>query len=379
MRESPDTSKINLSIIVITHNRKYMVKRLVNTLKTEMKTYNRGYIEILVINSSDSSLFCNDDSVTEIYVPNLVKASSKRNLGFKYAKYNWIVYIDDDCILKRGALNTIAKYILKYNAEDVAGFYGVTEFYGEQKLPFKACNNTHWTEDFSWALNKKELLWGPTSIAIFRKDVLNKIGGFDESLEIPVGSEDVDIGIRINRSGYKIYGIPEVLVYHDVSSWNSFLGNLKRFFRYGMGDVFLQLKRPDFVYLKLNSIALIISFVIILSGMLFLYTRSIYKSILFIPFYIIFSFIFSMIYYYHEYKKLPHESIILKLYDLSSELGKFIASLKKKSIKTMFFLAKYTPYGAQKTLAGREALVYREELPDLLALIVAFIAVIWGW
>jgi GT2 family glycosyltransferase len=377
MKALTDNPKINLSIVVITHNRESMVKRLVDTLKTDAKSYDSGNVEVLIINSSSSSLFDNDNFITEVHVPNIIKASSKRNLGLKYAKYNWIIYIDDDCILKRGSLNTIARYISKYNADSTGGFYGVTKFYGKQKLPFKCCNNTHWTEDFSWALNKKVLLWGPTSIAIFRKDVLNKIGGFDESFEIPVGGEDVDIGIRINRAGYKLYGIPEVLVYHDVSTWNSFWGNIKRFFRYGMGDVFLQLKHPDLVYLKLNSVALIIIAMIILSGLLFLYTKSIIRSISYVPVYILFSFGFSIIYYYYEYKKLFHESIILKLYDLSSEVGRLFASYRKRKLKTMFFLAKYTPYGPKKSVAGRETLLYKEEIPDLMALVVTFIVLAW--
>ena len=376
MSRLTDNFRVNLSIVVITHNREPMVRRLVDTIKTEAKSYKMGEVEILIINSSKSKLFDKENSIKEIHVPGIVKASSKRNLGLKYAKHDWIVYIDDDCIIKRGSLNIIAEYILKYNGKDIAGFYGVTEFYGVQKLPFKACNNTHWTEDFYWASNKKELLWGPTSIAIFRKDVLNEIHGFDESFEIPVGSEDVDIGIRINKAGYRLYGIPKVLVYHDVSTWNTYWKNLKRFFRYGMGDVFLQLKRPDFTYLKLSSIALILSIILLMLGLLFLYTKSLSRIVLYIPIYIIFSFLFSSIYYYYNYKKSPHESIILKLYDLSSEFGKLFASIKKRKVKPMFFLAKYTPYGTKKRLLGRETIIYGEELPDLLALAIAFIVLI---
>lgn len=376
MKNSNNLLKINLSIIVITHNRKYMVKHLVETVKTEAQLYSMGDIEILVINSSNSRLFENDSFIKEIYVPNKVKASSKRNLGLRYTKYDWIVYVDDDCILNKGSLNTIGEYILKYNNNNIAGFYGVTEFYGEQRFPFKCCNNTHWTEDFSWALNKKELLWGPTSLAVFKKDVLDKIGGFDETFETSVGGEDVDIGIRINKAGFKLYGISKTLVFHDVSTWNSFWVNIKRFFRYGMGDVFLQLKRPDFTYLKLNSIALIISIMTILIGFIVLSTKSIIRAVFYVSIYLVFSFIFSSIYYYTEYKKLPHESVILKLYDMSSELGKIFASLKKRKLKTMFFLAKYTPQGKIKTVLGRDALVYREEMPDLIALVVTFIIII---
>lgn len=73
---------------------------------------------------------------------------------------------------------------------------------------------------------------------------------------------------------------------------------------------------------------------------------------------------------------MPHESVILKLYDMSSELGKIFASLKKRKLKTMFFLAKYTPQGKIKTVLGRDALVYREEMPDLIALVVTFIIII---
>jgi len=66
----------------------------------------------------------------------------------------------------------------------------------------------------------------------------------------------------------------------------------------------------------------------------------------------------------------------LKLYDLSSEFGKLFASIKKRKVKPMFFLAKYTPYGTKKRLLGRETIIYGEELPDLLALAIAFIVLI---
>lgn len=139
--------------------------------------------------------------ITYIYKEN-GGVSSSRNLGISKAKYDWVAFIDSDDVW---ADNKLSKqiYIIN-NSEFNIDFIGCARndeplsLYGKKIVNlYKACY--------------KDLLikmFPQTSTAIVKKSVLDRVGGYDETM---THSEDGDLWIRICFE-YDFYYMPESLV-----------------------------------------------------------------------------------------------------------------------------------------------------------------------
>jgi len=72
------------------------------------------------------------------------------------------------------------------------------------------------------------------ALTIFKRDILMKIGGFDASYIF--GYEDIDLGWRLNLSGYKILYVPQAIIYHKSGATTK--------------DKQTQRPKPEFFYLN---------------------------------------------------------------------------------------------------------------------------------
>lgn len=322
---------INFSIVIITHDREQMVKRTVESVFNDSEAYD-GDVEVLVVSSFHRKLFEEFDRVEEIHVPDATSAAKKRNIGFRMSTEDWIVFIDDDCILKSGSLETISKYIVESDKK-VAGFGGIVKHEGERKVALKSCEGSVLMNCFHKTLDANKVNWIPTALAVFKKDVLKEVGGFDSEVFNTVGGEDIDLCIRINDIGYVIKYIPEVLVYHEVDSWNSIVGNFKRFFKYGKSETYLKRKHREYNYFKPGLIfnVLLVSFF----TLFYIWQFTNFNIYTAISFYIPLFFMFSSVPTIIDKKSLLY-GVLLKLYYLVYETGSLYAALFKFDIKSMF-------------------------------------------
>lgn len=365
----------NFSIIIITHNRERLLMESIQSVLAEIKRY-EGTCEILVINSSEKAYHFKKP-IKEIYVPNIIPASSKRNIGIGAAKYQWLLFMDDDCKMSQDALKTAAKYISKKNGDGTAGFYCITRFGAGVRFPLRCCLNTHFTSSFSWAKQMEKMPWGPTSLAILKKNILEDIGGFDENFSALIGGEDVDIGMRLNEKNYILYGIPEVLVYHNTESWNKFIFNLKRFYRYGKCDTDLQVKHKKYTHLKLNSMLFPVLYNLLLLLGCYLLNIKRNRVYLIFPFYLLFNSLLFYWHYYKSYKKNLGESLVLRIYDWTYEVGNLISSLKKKKIRPLFFRSHSDIRNHNRLFWGRHKVLYQDERVEIFSLLFTLIFFIY--
>lgn len=188
-----------VSIIIPAYNEEKNIKKSVGASKK--LDYPKDKFEIIVVDDGSS------DRTTEIAKKMGVKVIRKKrggkasalNLGIKHSKGEIIGCLDADSYPEKDALK---KMIGFFNEPLVAS---VTP----SALVSKPKNILERMQDIEYAMiswNRKLLDFidsvyvTPGTLSLYRKDVVQKIGGFDEKSM----TEDIDIAWRIRKSGFKI-------------------------------------------------------------------------------------------------------------------------------------------------------------------------------
>lgn len=158
---------------------------------------------------------------------NNLGAAITRNIGIREVKGEYVAFTDSDCVVDVHWLNELVKCLVK-NGGKVAG--------GEVRTPrninyFARCVGTlH--KPSPKLISKVEAEDIPTCNSIFKKSLLLKLSGFDESFKF-AGGEDTDLCARIRLKGIPIYYAPQAIVWHYHK--NNFVSFVKWRFRSGIG------------------------------------------------------------------------------------------------------------------------------------------------
>jgi GT2 family glycosyltransferase len=150
-----------------------------------------------------------------------------RNIGIKMASYPYVAFTDNDCMVTKDWLLRMHEYI-RDAPSYVAGVGGRTIAYGKDMISqYYEYNKIldPWFYNGKW-------LYVVSANAIFKKDVLEKVGGFDEEVTI-AGGEDVGLCFKIANIGYDLLYHDDAVIIHDFDK--SIRKLLKTFFNYGYG------------------------------------------------------------------------------------------------------------------------------------------------
>jgi cellulose synthase/poly-beta-1,6-N-acetylglucosamine synthase-like glycosyltransferase len=218
-----------ISIIIIVKSD----RGIENTLKKIVKIPIPEKTEILVIDASEGNL--NDiknifPSARWVYYHNKkskkITIPEQRNLGLKKAQGDIIVFIDANCVPDKSWLIELTKPISD-EAESVV--VGSIKYIG---------GKTIWVVGEERRNSKKYLDEAPTMNMAFKKEIIKKVGFFDEKFNY---GSDVDFTWRATDLGYKIRYNKDAIIYHD---WGNLQQEIKRAFRYGEARVRLYKKHP---------------------------------------------------------------------------------------------------------------------------------------
>jgi len=160
-----------------------------------------------------------------------------RNVGVKAACFNKIFFVDADCVVLP---DTLKKHVDAFNkTNEAAGTIGLTKFNRPMNLAGRIICATPFTIPFRWVEFIQNPEWGPTCNLFVRVEAFKAVGGFDERFLSIVGGEDVDFGWRVSEAGFFWKSVPSAVVEHDSTTWDSWLTNIRRVWRYGIGDYYL--------------------------------------------------------------------------------------------------------------------------------------------
>ena len=204
-----------VSIIVPTFNRKDMLKETLDSILNQ--TYSNFEL-IVVDNYSNYDFFqsiksLNDKRIKSFQNNNNGVIAANRNFGISLSKGEYIAFCDDDDIWEPSKLKTQIESMQKENADLSFTDIGFL-------MNAKGYNLLH---DFQRKILSLIVNMGSKSIFLFqnvicnstvvvRKEVLNRVGVFNESSSI-VKAEDYDLWLRVIRQHKTIYVNEKLLKY----------------------------------------------------------------------------------------------------------------------------------------------------------------------
>ena len=195
--------------------------------------------------------------------------AKKRNFGVKNSTFPVVFFTDSDCILDE---NTIGEHMRLYQTDsEIGAMYGVVEFYGPINWVWQVVERTGFLGAYSFARRMPYAPWAGAGNLSVKREVFEQINGFDETFLKAPGGEDVDLGVRINKAGYKIQCNPDAIVYHTRDTWNSYRRMHRRVFGYGRAHYHVINNHPDSVgkeYPRIAVAFLIVDLLLILKALL---------------------------------------------------------------------------------------------------------------
>lgn len=237
---------IKLSIIIVNYNgSEYLYKCVTSIIKNEITNK-----EILIVdnNSKDRSIEKLNKEFKQAIVKGIIRIfklkknygpAYARNIGAKLAKGNYLAFLDNDTEVdinwtktpldefsknkKTGIVQSKMILLDKYkNKIDYIGEYIGTNGFLVQKAKSGEIDRGQYDK-------RTEILAAKSAGMFIRKELFDKIGGFDKDYFMYL--EETDLGWRSRLLGYDNIFIPDSIIYH----------------RFGTSTIILGEKRMNFI------------------------------------------------------------------------------------------------------------------------------------
>jgi glycosyltransferase involved in cell wall biosynthesis len=191
-----------ISVIIPTCNRQQQLSYCLASLAPHVQHADAELYEVIVSDDGNDSakLLVETDFPFAQWVKGPIKGpAANRNYGASFAKGQWLVFIDDDCMAYNNLMQTYAK-IFQTIRDEIGAVEGAvvgieTRTRYDQQAPINIDGGNFWS----------------ANIAV-RKTLFDQIGGFDEAFVIPC-LEDEDIYIRLMQQS-KVFFARDAVVIH---------------------------------------------------------------------------------------------------------------------------------------------------------------------
>lgn len=202
------TPALSLSVIIPVYRGGDAFRRCLSSLFPFIAT---GVEVIVVVDGNDAESEC----IAKTFATKVIRLArnkgpaTARNRGAAIAKGDLLFFLDADVAVAPDTLERAVSCFQSYPEIDaLIGSYddapGASNFLSQYKNLFH--HYTHQT-----ANREASTFWG--ACGIIRRSVFWGIGGFDESYGVPC-VEDIELGYRLKRSGYRIWLDRSVQVKH---------------------------------------------------------------------------------------------------------------------------------------------------------------------
>ena len=200
----------NISVIVLNYNNMKVIFHAVETL---LRYNERYHYEIIVVDnqSTDGSY----EKLLEMYQDNVqVKivrndkngCASGRNIGVKESSKNYLFFLDSDqWIQNRYFLDNYLA--LMERIPEVGAIANGAGFFNQLGYSYRAVDSFPYRFMNPNCMARKDIAYLATCGFLIKKELFNKIEGFDEAYD-PTCYEDTDLALAVRNSGKEIYYCP---------------------------------------------------------------------------------------------------------------------------------------------------------------------------
>jgi len=203
-----------VSVIYITRNRlSDLMASIESVMKQDLKDF-----EIIVVDQGSSDSTCdfirmNYPEVKLIELRENYGVAGGRNIGAKYAKGKYLVFVDDDTILHTNVLKKLRIIFDKNSCVGIVAF---------NVLEYSTNEISNWGHSNSMKLFANsyfETIIFPGCGHAVRRDLFEKVGGYDE--ELFFWGDELSLSLKLIRdSSYKIVYAPDIVVWHRFARSN---------------------------------------------------------------------------------------------------------------------------------------------------------------
>ncbi len=224
----------NISILVPAYNEEKNIEDCLTSIFSS--SYPKSKYEVIVIDDGST-----DD--TSKLLKNLKKKheelivingnhkgkSASLNLGLKISKHDYILLVDADTVLKNDSISKIIAPFYNNSIGATTGSClvknkkGILGAFQDVEYPYINIIRKSFSDVFS------NVSWFLGAFSCYRKDVLNKIGGFKKDTQ----SEDIDISLEIYGEGFNSLNVSDAYAYTTVPL--TILGYIKQRLRWYVG------------------------------------------------------------------------------------------------------------------------------------------------
>ena len=224
---------VEVSVVIPTKNNADILEKCLKSIQS--MDYPREKLEVIIVDghSTDGTVEIARKYGCRVIFEDRGTISYARDVGVKHAKGKFIAFTDADCAVDRKWIKELIKH---FNNDKIAAVGGPnltpdddTEFAKCVGLVLSFLSKPGARYGLTGG-RVREIYHNPTCNVMYRKKVLEEVGGFNHDL-ITVDDEELDY--RIRKRGYKILYTPHAVVYHyRRPNWKKFA---KMAYNYGLG------------------------------------------------------------------------------------------------------------------------------------------------
>jgi GT2 family glycosyltransferase len=216
-------------------------------------------VEVIVVDDSGPAAAaahrtaCDQHGARYLRGPRHVGA--KRNHGVRHARYDLLLFTDSDC---RVPADLIARYAarLRDSGDEVAGVTGPVLVAPGTSAVFRVMSRSYLLlGDLTRPLHHARVSWGAGANTALKRSAFTAVGGFPEDSPMPIGGEDLHLGLVLTDAGYVLLSEPHGVVTHDTSVADTLGEVAYRFTTYGRSEQWLCLAHPHRRRFVLNTVS----------------------------------------------------------------------------------------------------------------------------
>lgn len=227
------SNKIELSIIIISYNTKKITENCLKSILTSLKNSKISYEIIIVDNAStDGSQAQISKLKTQNKNLNLKTIFNKKNVGFtkannqavKIARGQYLLFLNSDILVLNNAIEKLFNFYIQN--EKMINFLG-GKLLNKNLTLQPSCGPMYslpmifahlFLKGDYWGLTRyspnkiKEVDWISGACILTKKEIFQKLGGFDEKIFMYM--DEIDLFFRAKKNGFRIFFYPEAKFIH---------------------------------------------------------------------------------------------------------------------------------------------------------------------